>query len=408
MMRIGLLHYSSLPVVGGVENVVADHARLMTEAGHSVRIISGRGAQFAADIPVHIHPLINSRHPEILEIKDDLDLGTYSERFDLVKTRLRKILEKELATLDVLIAHNIASLNKNLPLTAALYDIALTDQHVKIILWNHDLAWTMARYQSELYEKYPWQLLKTAWPNCQQVVISSHRRDDLASLTNLDRKSIQVIPNGIDLNLFHKLEPQTQELLDKFDLLDADPLFLLPVRITPRKNIELAVRIIAELKKELPNVMLLVTGPEGPHNPANTNYKNDLHRLILEMDLVRQVIMLADHTTEFTPYPVIADLYRLADALLIPSRDEGFGIPIIEAGFSAMPVFCSDIAAFKELGNGDITYFNVDGDPHSIAAQIQNRLSKEKTLRWSRKIKHEYNWKSIYAHYIEPLFGEEK
>ncbi|MFN8477283.1 MAG: glycosyltransferase [Kouleothrix sp.] len=52
------------------------------------------------------------------------------------------------------------------------------------------------------------------------------------------------------------------------------------------------------------------------------------------------------------PRPVsdamLADLFRLADALLFPSAYEGFGIPIIEAELAGIPIFCSDIAPFRE------------------------------------------------------------
>jgi hypothetical protein len=41
---IALLHYSVPPVVGGVESVLAQHARLIAGAGHAVRALAGRGA----------------------------------------------------------------------------------------------------------------------------------------------------------------------------------------------------------------------------------------------------------------------------------------------------------------------------------------------------------------------------
>ncbi|MDQ1322718.1 MAG: hypothetical protein QG587_51, partial [Chloroflexota bacterium] len=42
-LSIGLLHFTSPPVVGGVETVLGHHARLMADAGHAVRMITGRG-----------------------------------------------------------------------------------------------------------------------------------------------------------------------------------------------------------------------------------------------------------------------------------------------------------------------------------------------------------------------------
>ena len=44
-MNITLLHYAAPPVVGGVESVVGEHARLMTADGQQVTILAGRGAQ---------------------------------------------------------------------------------------------------------------------------------------------------------------------------------------------------------------------------------------------------------------------------------------------------------------------------------------------------------------------------
>ncbi len=52
---------------------------------------------------------------------------------------------------------------------------------------------------------------------------------------------IHVIPNGVDAARFYKLKSQTQILLEQTHLLDAAPILLSPVRITPRKNIELSI-----------------------------------------------------------------------------------------------------------------------------------------------------------------------
>ena len=92
--------------------------------------------------------------------------------------------------------------------------------------------------------------------------------------------------------------------------------------------------------------------------------------------------------------------------MLFPSREEGFGIPILEAGFSSMPVFCADIPVLRELGGEDVSYFDPDADPRSIAGQITARLQSEATSRWARRAKHSYAWDSIYVRYIEPLIRE--
>jgi mannosylglucosylglycerate synthase len=405
-MRIALLHYSSPPIVGGVESVLAHHARLMTRAGHQVTILAGRGKTFDQHIPVHILPRFDSRHPDVMKVKALLDGGRQTLAFDVLRDQIKKELLTELKDFDVLIAHNVASLNKNLPLTAALYEAYKMPGFPYLILWNHDLAWTTPRYRNELYEGYPWDLLRTHWEGVEQVVVSEVRRQELGELLGVAKESIHVVPNGVDLNTFFKLEPETILLVEQLKLLNADPLFLLPARLTQRKNIELALSVLAELRKAFPNAMLVITGPEGPHNPANAAYKQHLLNLRNDLNLQGAAHFVAEVSTELLSDAVIADFYRLADALLYPSREEGFGIPVIEAAFSSLPVFCANIQVLRELGGEDISYFDPETPAPAIAEIIIVRLKSEATSRWARRAKHGYNWDSIYSLHIEPLLQE--
>ena len=166
-----------------------------------------------------------------------------------------------------------------------------------------------------------------------------------------------MVPNGIDQAAFYKLSPITLSLLPRIDLAQAAPILLLPVRLTPRKNIELALRTLAALRRVMPEAILIVTGPLGAHNPANAAYFEKLKNLRAELNLSGAAIFLAELIDTYLPDDVIADFYRLADALFMPSREEGFGIPIVEAAFSKLPVFCTDIEPLRALGLNDATYF---------------------------------------------------
>jgi glycosyltransferase involved in cell wall biosynthesis len=407
-MKIALLHYTSPPIVGGVENVLAHHARLMSKYGHEVTIITGRGEIFDERIPVHILPRLDSRQQEVIKAKGLLDKGKYLPAFDALRDQIKDDLLAEIKNYDVLIAHNVASLHKNLALTAAVHDIYKMPEFPRLILWHHDLAWTTQRYRHEMHNGYPWDLLRTPWESVVNVAISEFRRQELSDLLGISKESIRVITNGVDLNTFFKFEAQTNQLIEQLKLNRADPLFLLPVRLTPRKNIELSLRIMAELRLEFPNAMLLITGPEGPHNPTNAVYKQKLLDLCKELKLQDTVVFLAEVTSELIPDSVIADFYRLADALLFPSREEGFGIPLIEAAVSSVPVFCANIPVLHELGGGDVSYFNLDDDPHSIAGKVIDRLQSETTSRWSRRSKHSYTWDAIYTSWIASLLQEVK
>ena len=144
-MNIAILHYSVPPIVGGVESVIAHHARLMTADGHSVRLIAARGEPLDEHIPLITMPLADSRHERVLQMKELLDRGEVTNDFEVVRDKLAFELQSALAGVDVLIAHNVCSLNKNLALTAALHQLHAAKKLPRLILWHHDLAWTTPR-----------------------------------------------------------------------------------------------------------------------------------------------------------------------------------------------------------------------------------------------------------------------
>jgi glycosyltransferase involved in cell wall biosynthesis len=178
---------------------------------------------------------------------------------------------------------------------------------------------------------------------------------------------------------------------------------LLPVRITPRKNIELAIRVLEQLREHMPTANLVITGPLGPHNPKNIEYFEELTELRSELHLENSVHFLAELSESYLPDEVIADFYNLADALLMPSREEGFGIPILEAGLSGIPVFCSDIPPLRELGKTQAQYFSPEGDPIEIAKMIAKRIANDPLYQFRVRVKTKYPWEGIYQKHIAPL-----
>ena len=402
-MNVGLLHYSAPPVVGGVESVLAHQARLLNADGHVVRVIAARGEAWDAQIEFTRLPLADSLHPRVLAVKAGLDAGRVPPDFAALVDEISFHLNQAAAGLDVLIVHNVCSLNKNLALTAALRKLNGSPGFPRLILWHHDLAWTTPRYHAELHPGYPWDLLRQAWPGVTQVVVSDLRQMELSTLFHLPLAQVHVVPNGVDASAFFKLEPQTRVLIRRLDLFSAAPLLLLPVRITPRKNLELALQILVHLRVSHPSAALLVTGPLGAHNPANDGYFTGLLRLRAELGLEKSAHFLAELSDEYLPDALISDFFRLADALLLPSREEGFGIPLIEAALSRLPVFCADLEPLRALGLQDARYFSPDADPRQVATQISAWLENDPVYRFALRTRQTYTWEQVYREGIVPL-----
>jgi mannosylglucosylglycerate synthase len=406
LTRVSILHYAAPPVVGGVESTIYHHARLLAKAGWRVDVLAGRGEPFHEQVAFHSVPEIDSNHPPVLEVGQVLAQGDVDELFYQLRDRIVEKIRPILAESRACIVHNAITLHKNLPLTAALR--LLSDEGVtSFIAWSHDFAWQDKLYTPDLHPGYPWDLLRNPWPGVRYVVVSEHRRGRLAELLGLPDDEIQVVTPGVDVFQFLKLEPLTIKLAERLNLLEAEPLILLPSRITRRKNIEFAIRTVAFIQLEKPKAILLVTGPPGPHNPKNLAYLEKLQGLRKELGLAEQVIFLyqlgEDMQPLYLPDDVIADLYRLADVLLFPSTKEGFGIPILEAGLARMPVFASDIPPFRESAGELAELFDPSGDPSTAAKVLLERLESDPAFRLKRRVMGRFSWQSIIDKQILPM-----
>ena len=401
--QIAILHYASPPIVGGVESTIAYQARILTDFGYSVRVVSGDGAPFDTRVETRIQPLFGSKHPDVLAIKAQLDTGVVPPEFDMLVEREAQALHEALEGCEVCIAHNVPTFNKNLALSVALSRM----DSVRVLAWCHDLAWTNPQYLPELHDGYPWDVLKQVWANARYVTVSEPRRLELAEMLDISLDAISVITPGVDPARFFHWTETTQEIEAQLKLLDADGILLLPARLTRRKNIALGLRVLGILREQSgQDYRLIVTGPPGPHNPANPGYLAELLSLRESLGLQKAAHFLY----ELNDPPLIPDddtmanLYQLADALFFPSVQEGFGIPVLEAGLAGLPVFCSDIPPFRQAGQDDVVYFDSEGEaPEDIASRIRARLENDPTSRLRRRIRREYRWERVIRDRLLPL-----
>ena len=406
---IAILHFAAPPIIGGVESTIYHHACLLTDAGYEVSIITGRGEPFNPQVEVQIIPEIDSRFPLVLDIGKELANGEVSSQFLELRDLLVEKLRSNLENIEICIVHNALTLHKNIPLTAALQVLSIQSEP-QLIAWCHDFAWQDPIYTPDLHVGYPWDLLRTPWPGVYYVVVSEHRRRRLADLLDIPPQDIQVIHPGVNLDQFYKFEPLTQRLVSELQLNQANPLLILPARITRRKNIQFGIQVTAALKKYFPKVGLVITGPPGPHNPKNIAYLQSLYELRNELKVNSSVHFLyefgEDDQSLFIPDEVIADLYRLADVLFFPSRREGFGIPILEAGLARIPIFAADIPTIRESA-GEFAYlYDPDEDPNVVAKSISDLLGSDQSFQLRQRVLGKFTWEAILRKDLIPLMEE--
>jgi glycosyltransferase involved in cell wall biosynthesis len=99
----------------------------------------------------------------------------------------------------------------------------------------------------------------------------------------------------------------------------------------------------------------------------------------------------------------MANLYAFSDALFFPSLQEGFGIPLLQAGFTRLPIYCSDIEPFHESVQDRAHYFSLDDSPKTVASTIAETLFSKASFLLRRHVLSEYTWENIVSKMMIPL-----
>lgn len=131
-----------------------------------------------------------------------------------------------------------------------------------------------------------------------------------------------------------------------------------------RKNLAHLVKAFDNFLKEVKNDTIKLVLAGGPASSPNLDDYDNVLELTSKLNLTDRVLFLG-----FIPDSLLPDLYKNALFYVFPSYDEGFGIPVIEAMNSHIPVLVSDDGALAEIGGDAVLIFN-----NSIPKDLREKM----------------------------------
>lgn len=200
--------------------------------------------------------------------------------------------------------------------------------------------------------------------DCADLMLASTHEevDQLVSHYGADRDRVEIVPPGVDHDIFHPVDGE-ERAATRAALGLAGRVLLFAGRIQPLKGVDLAVRTLAELR-DPGAVLVIVGGASGADGHAE---HARVHRLAHELGL--------DGHVRFVPPQRHAELdryYRAADVCLVPSHTESFGLVALEAASCGTPVVAADVGGLRSLVAPGETGYLVDGrDPREYAAHVR-------------------------------------
>lgn len=403
--RIGIIHYSYPPIIGGVETIVRQQAHKFSDSGYHVTLMMGEGFTSRKDIEFVEIPEFKSLrniNPELYQ--KILDEKEFPPDFFELSNRIYSELERLLPGIDIVIVHNMLTFKFNLAFNFAFRKYIQANPNKKIIAWTHDVSLDPERKRAVFINSEIEELIYKPIPNVVYVGISNFLKKTLVDLIGFPNDVIQVIPNAIPIQEFLDLNPTTKKIIDKYDLLSVDPLIFMPGKMMVHKNVDLAVKIVSELKKMYPEVKLALSARTFHHN-KNNEYVKKIYDMIHGLGLDENVLIIQDELgdTEASDFDVIKDLYKISDIVFFFSSYENFGLPILEAGITKNLIICSDLEVFHEISSENIHHIDITNSSVDIAKSINYALNEHKTERLFREIKRKYSLDVIFDNQILPL-----
>jgi glycosyltransferase-like protein len=198
-------------------------------------------------------------------------------------------------------------------------------------------------------------------------VVSRMWRDQLRDRFG---KSATIVGNGVDRTLFSPTPDGREDALRRRFNLTAGPGFLAIGGVEERKNTIAILRGFAEVWRTYGEARLVIAG--GASVLDHGDYRRRFAAALAASGLPAGTVIVAGSM----PQADMPALYRVADTLVFPSLNEGFGLVVVEAMACGRPVVAAKIAPFTDyLGEGDAVWCNPH-DIQSIAAAMTASLAK--------------------------------
>jgi D-inositol-3-phosphate glycosyltransferase len=220
-------------------------------------------------------------------------------------------------------------------------------------------------------------------------------RAQLLWLYNADRRKIVICSPGVNINQFQPHD--SSHIRQGLGLTNSDNLLLFVGRIEPLKAVDSILEALNLLRIKNPDLMnkttLLVIGGD-PHDRTDADMQNlvQLHR---DLDLQESVRFIGAKNQQ-----ELSDYYASANAVIMPSEYESFGMVALEAMASGTPVIASEVGGLAYLVRDDETGFLVPArTPARLAQRIEDLLTDPERQQKMGALAHQraqsYRWEHI-------------
>jgi glycosyltransferase involved in cell wall biosynthesis len=231
--------------------------------------------------------------------------------------------------------------------------------------------------------------------NANVVIAVSHfLADELRRMYEVPDWKIHVVPNGVSYHAFDGfINPA--EVKGRYGIGPLAPTIFSAGRMTAQKGMDMLVEAVPLVLASYPDAKFIISG-SGPE-------KDTVVRRAYEVGAAGAIIFL-----DTLPRWQYIDIIRSVDIVVVPSRNEPFGIVVLEAWAAGKPVVATLAGGPREFIWHDVNGFLVNTDPAGLAHGIGSLLADHEHCRalganGRKAVEDKYNWDTV-AGYTEGVY----
>lgn len=257
---------------------------------------------------------------------------------------------------------------------------------IPFIFTAHDLLSTQCGTINLLKNLYDKTIGRYTLNTAKKLIALTQENKKQYELLGVPEDKIVVIPNGVDYEKFDGLI-KSKELLKSVG--NPDKVILFVGRLLKYKGAQHIIKAIPEIINDYPNTKFIFVGEDQ-------GYKKELIKLATDLDVFDKCVFTGRvNEKELLRY------YSIADAFILPSTGEGFGLVALEAIVSGTPVILASTGGLKHIVSEIGGYpLDMTGDvPEQIAENVKTVFFdpeiKKEIEREKEVIKRDYTWKRV-------------
>lgn len=407
-----------------IASIVEDQLKMLSKFGEDLIFITTDDFKDQHLVPVGVEIRYYPRYKGTLD-PNQIDII----EFEKYVFEVSSILRNHLLDCSHVIQHDLLFIHSYIPVNWAIRHCASLLPKLKWFHWQHS-----APSNRPADCTYPLTGCYMGMDNSTFIYLNRTDIPRVAERYDIPENKIAVVHNFIDFEKQFNFHPLTSELVEAYDLFNADTICIYPTRITPGKQIHKAVKLLEQMKKQGQSVRLLVCNSWS----NGVAEKQQMEELLANSSLTNQELIFTstfdskwakDNSFDIQlgiPRQTIFDLLRISDLFILPSSSECCSMIMLEAAASKnLMVLNSDLFSLYEFGGqkmeqeksaralylefGSVTRPIANYNPseevwYSQKAQTIIQYQKEnQAIGFFKFVRKRHNPKWVYLNEIKPL-----